>query len=58
MMKEQELDEWKANKIAGGKRSGLYTVTHSSAGGKAPAEVRPTMSNIEAMVSEALGGNE
>lgn len=58
IMKEQELDEWKAGKLSSGKRSGLYTVTHSSAGGKAPAEVRPTMSNIEAMVSEALGGNE
>jgi hypothetical protein len=45
-------------KLNSGKRNGLYTVTHSSAGGKEPSEVRPTMNNINDLISEALGGNE
>jgi len=55
---EKELDDWKMSKLNSGKRSGLYTVTQSSAGGKEPAEVRPTMNNINDLISEALGGNE
>jgi hypothetical protein len=54
---EKELDDWKMDKLNKGKRSGLYTVTSSPAGSKQPSEVRPTMANIEAMVSEALSGN-
>jgi len=55
---EKELDDWKMAKLSSGKRSGLYTVTNSTAGGKQPAEVRPTMQNFNDLVSEALGNNE
>jgi len=57
ILKEKELDEWKMSKLSSGKK-GLYTVTHSSAGGKQPLEVRPNMENINDLISEALGGGE
>jgi len=54
---EKELDDWKMDKLSKGKRSGLYTITNSSAGGKQPQDVRPNTQNLSDLVSEALGGN-
>lgn len=50
---ETALDEWKAKQISS-KRDGFVTETSSTAGGKQPAEVRPTRDNLDALLKESL----
>lgn len=51
---ENELDAWKESKLTGVKREGLQTETKSTAGAKAPVEVRPTRDNLGKLLREEL----
>ena len=54
LLKEEELDKWKMEKISSAKKPGLYTEKTSIAGSKEPKEVKVTNDNIDDMLSEAL----
>lgn len=58
LMKEEEIDTWKMNKINSGKKQGLFTMSSSTAGGKEPSQVKPSLQNLNDLVSEALGQTE
>jgi len=57
LMHEKDLEAWRAKQLADAKREGVYSNTTSSAGGKQPDPVRPTRSNLDSLVAEALSGN-
>lgn len=57
LLKEEELDKWKMEKISSAKKPGLYTEKASVAGSKEPKEVKVTEANIDDLLTEVLNSN-
>jgi hypothetical protein len=54
---EKELDSWKEQQLAKGRKPGLVTEQTSSMGAKTPKQVKITRDNLDQMIAEQLYGS-